>query len=172
MRTNPHIYEDNPGKLLLDCDLIFNFPENFVIRLNSISLEKNKQTTNIQIRETKVASVKTRQTPYNCLRSEDITDYLAYIKVAQLVRNGVCELTVNLLEEVEFYWSPNFHLKAFHLLRDVARFQDNVKQLIGVGRSEKQKRIETFNLLVYGVFAFHIQISEQHSAKVSLGRNN
>lgn len=90
--------------------------------------------------------------------------------MAQLVKNGVSELTVNLLEEVELYWSPNFHLKAFHLLRDVIVFQNNVKSMMGVTESEKQKRIEAFNLLVYGVFAFHLKISEEHIAKVSLGK--
>lgn len=144
------------------------FLENFVIRLNSISVEKNSQTTNVQLRETKLASVKNRNAPYNCVRSEDINDYVAYVKVAQLVKNGTNdELTVNLLEEVQMFWSTNFHLKVFHLLRDVNLFFDDLKQLLGV--RGQQRPIEALNLLVYGVFAFYVKISEEHSAKISLG---
>lgn len=137
--------------------------------MNSISLEKNKQTTSIQLRETKLISVKNRTVPYNCIRSEDIPDYLVYIKVAQIVKKEMSELTVNLLEEVEILWSANFHLKIFYLLRDIMDFLNSIKKMITKSSHFKDSTLEAFNFLVYGVFTFHVRISNEHSAKLLLG---
>lgn len=109
-------------------------------------------------------------TPYNCVRSEDIVDYLVYVKVAQVVKDGATELTVNLLEAVELYWSANFHLKMFYLLRDIVGFFDELKGLLPGQSVSETKQVGAFNFLVYGVFTFHIRISKEHSAKISLGK--
>lgn len=140
--------------------------DNFVVRFNSISVEKNQQTSNVQLRETKLATVSNREIPYNCVRSEDISDYLAYVKVAQIVgKSG--ELSVNLLEEIVMFWSANFHLKMFYLLRDIAGFLQSLKEMLPSKEAQAQSE-GAFNLLIYGLFAFHIKISKQHSAKLSL----
>lgn len=140
------------------------------MRLNSVSLEKTKQTINIQLRDTKLISLKHCTVPYNCVRSEDILDYLIHVKVAQIIKNGTTELTVNLLETVEIFWSTNFHLKMFYLVRDIRRFLVDFKRLLPEKSISKSKKIEIFNFLVYGVFNFNIKISKEHSAKISLGK--
>lgn len=138
-------------------------------------MERNKQTTNIQLRDTKLITVNNSSAPYNCIRSEDITDYLVYVKVAQIVKDGGTALTVNLLEAVEMFWSANFHLKMFYLLREVCGFFADLKQLLPNTKSVSREGNTVggaFNFLVYGVFAFHVRISKEHSAKISLGKKN
>lgn len=143
------------------------------MRLNSVTVEKNKQTTNIQLRDTKLISVKNFTTPYNCVRSEDITDYLVYAKVAQIVKDDTTALTINLLEAVEMFWSANFHLKMFYLLRDVGGFLGDLKKLLPrKSVSDEGKTVGAFNFLVYGVFTFHVRISKEHSARISLGKKS
>lgn len=143
------------------------FIENFAIRLNSVSIEKSQQSTGIQLRELKVLTVKNKNIPYSCIRAEDINDYLAYVKSTQIVNKKKVGWTVNLLEEIVGFWSTDLHLKVFYLVQDMFEFANNMKQTNITNANKKFS--ETLNLQIYGGFAFHIKISEEHSAKVTLG---
>lgn len=134
-------------------------------------MEKNQSSVDIQLTELKGLTVKHNETAYCCVHSEDIAEYVAYIKSAQLIKNGgdKSEWTVNLLEEIVGFWSSNLHLKAFYLIENMFDFLCDVKQSVDFTVTE-QKASKVLNLRMYGIIAFHVKISEKHSAKISLGK--
>lgn len=143
-------------------------------RLNSVTLDKNVQASTISFNGLKVTTVKIDGTSYNCIRTEDIQNYKAFIRTAQVEfhNNSSCsEITVHLLEEIDAHWSTNLHLKLLTLQQEIEEFFINVRNSLNI-KKEKKKNTATvlWNLRIFGIFAFYIRISERHSAKVALGK--
>lgn len=128
---------------------------------------------NTQLRELKTAIVKNIAIAYNCIRCEDMVDYLAYLKVAHIDSKDNSkkqELTISLLEEIVGFWSTNVHLKLYFLIQDIMKFVYTFREITGTENEKDGNGVKLFNFQMYGIFAFHIKISENHTAKLSLGK--
>lgn len=120
------------------------------------------------MKELKFASVKSKDARYTCVRSEDILDYLAYLKLIQITsKKGTkkSELSIELLDELTAFWSPNLHLKLFHLYLDMSRFTSHFEY-----SNNDSRTVKFFSLHLLADFCFHVTISERHTAKIGLDR--
>jgi hypothetical protein len=146
--------------------------EYFVTQLNSVEIIKNLDSTNVQFEEFKIFTINNTGAYYCCIRTEDISNYKVFVKHAQVdYKSG--KNTINLLEEITVYWSTNFHLKALLLVRDITEFLSELREELNLALTENSHVDDTtYNCTVMGLFAFHIEISEKYSGKVSIDTLN
>ncbi|XP_025831839.1 protein KIAA0100 [Agrilus planipennis] len=155
-------------------NLFFATQENeFVVtRLNSVSLDKSIDCTTAQFKGFKMLTVKSKDSGFNCIRTEDISEYISYVKMTQVEfkTNAECsEFTLHLLEEIVVYWTTNIHLKLLYLWRDCVEFWGKfLKNTKLLSQKPNKKRECIYNFRVFGMFGFHIQISPSHKAKVTI----
>ncbi|CAG9812625.1 unnamed protein product [Phaedon cochleariae] len=146
--------------------------EYFVSRLNTVSLDKNQNTTDVKFEEFKTFSLTNTGDYYTCIRTEDISNYKAFIKTAHLEmtdnKERLNDISLTLLDTIVMYWSTNLHMKYLLLARDIADFLGGVKSELGIEIKEVAKKKGVRNLNVYGKFEFHIDISQNHNAKIVL----
>lgn len=152
--------------------IILILTEYVVARLNSVTLDKNFEKTQISFKGFKIATVKNSNTFYSCIRSEDIQNYKVFVKLAQIeVLNQSSDITIHLLEDVVSHWSTNLHLKIITLQREMEHFFSDLNHnLCEVTDASKKTTAKPWKLHICGVFAFHILISEKHSGKIALGK--
>ncbi|KAJ8927259.1 hypothetical protein NQ314_020310 [Rhamnusium bicolor] len=154
---------------------MLNNREYFVSRLNTINLDKKCNVTNIKFEEFKMFSLNNTGDYYTCIRTEDISNYKVFVKTVHLEiveKNDkqITETTLTLLDVITTYWSANFHMKSLLLIRDMKEFLNGVKEEIGIKDIAKVKEKHVTNLNILGKFEFHIDISQNHNAKVALGK--
>ncbi|XP_056639867.1 protein hobbit [Diorhabda sublineata] len=146
--------------------------EYFVTRLNTIGVEKSPSNTNVKFEELKLFSVNNTGDCYTCIRTEDISNYKAFIKTTCLeIRENdddIRETTITFLDTIVIYWSTNFHMKTLLFIRDAKDFWIGVKEELGVVSFDNGKDKYINNLNIFGKFEFHIDISLEHNAKISL----
>lgn len=71
-------------------------------------------------------------------------------------------------DDITFFWSTNFHLKAFLLYKDIAEFLDSLKEELALDfRDDNPGSKTAINLIFKGRFCVNLEISEKHSAKLS-----
>ncbi|CAG9863492.1 unnamed protein product [Phyllotreta striolata] len=173
------VVEDNGEKLSMHLIVThFNFfcqsqnEEYFVFRLNTISLDKTPATSNVKFEEFKMFSLNNSGDCYTCIRTEDISNYKAFVKTACLEtrhnKDKIKETTFTLLDNIVTYWSTNFHMKSLLLYRDVRDFVCAIREELGVESTRSLPVKSVTNLNIFGKFEFHIDISPEHNAKVSL----
>lgn len=124
----------------------------------------------IQLIELKGLTVNNKGAAYLCICAEDITDYVLYIKSTQIqikTDGKNPELRIKLSEEIVGHWSSNLHLKLFNLCQNIVNFIHHLKENFNFIETRNQVS-KVLNFQMYGVVAFHITISENHSAKVSV----
>ncbi|KAJ8953880.1 hypothetical protein NQ318_019120 [Aromia moschata] len=178
--SSPKKYEEDFKKINFNLVMThFNFflqsqsREYFVSRLNTINLDKNTRVTNIKFEEFKIFSLNNTGDYYTCIRTEDISNYKAFIKtihleIAEQNDSQITETTITLLDMITTYWSTNFHIKSLLLIRDIKEFLTSIKAELGIQYSEKREEKYVHNLNILGKFQFHIEISPTHNAKLAL----
>lgn len=144
-------------------------------RLNTINLDRTTAATNVKFEEFKMFSLNNTGDYYTCIRTEDISNYKAFVKTVHLEvidkdEGQMKETSITLLDVITIYWSTNLHMKSLLLFRDIKEFLTGVKEELGVVEVEKTKARSITNLNVLGKFEFHIQISPAHNAKIALGK--
>ncbi|CAH1098513.1 unnamed protein product [Psylliodes chrysocephalus] len=143
--------------------------EYFVTRLNTISLDKSPTSINVKFEEFKMFSLNNNGDYYTCIRTEDISNYKAFVKTTCLEMRENKAVTLTLLDNVVTYWSTNFHMKSLLLFRDMRDFACGVAEELGIESLEKKSKEKyVSNLNVFGKFEFHIDIGPDHKAKISL----
>ncbi|XP_022903438.2 protein hobbit isoform X1 [Onthophagus taurus] len=146
--------------------------EYIIMRLNMIQMEKFKKSSFTNIEHFKLLSVKNNEPFYTCQKSEEITNFKMYIKSAHVDTSTAKELAetrIELLEEIGAYWSCNFHLRLFTLTQEIQTCIENIRFELGTKKTIPTKtNLKVFNIHVFGVSAFYIEISEKHSVKVAL----
>ncbi|CAG9838728.1 unnamed protein product [Diabrotica balteata] len=146
--------------------------EYFITRLNTISVDKSLKNTSIKFEEFKIFSIKNSGDCYTCIRTEDISNYKAFIKTTCLEirenKDNIKETTLTLLDTIVTYWSTNFHMKSLLLIRSMMKFWTGIKDELKIESYKGPTEKFVKNLNIFGKFEFHIDISPEHSAKVAL----
>ncbi|CAH2014141.1 unnamed protein product [Acanthoscelides obtectus] len=148
--------------------------EYFVFRLNTINLDKFPNVTTMKLEEFKMFSLTDTGDYYTCIRTEDISNYKAFIKnihmeILRKNENHVREMSISFLDTITTYWSTNFHMKAFLLARDISDFLSGVKEEIGLVKNDSNRSHRAvYNMNILGMFEFHIEINKEHNAKIAL----
>lgn len=149
-----------------------SFLEYIVFRLNVLTIIQNFDALNIQTTGFKITTAK-GQSFYNCIGTEDMQRYKAFITKAQLDLSKTGEeinISLKLLEEIVIYWCTNIHLRALNFIRQVDEFLNSLKEAINWKTyNMKTNYKHHYNFDIFGVFHFYIKISERHLAKIALG---
>lgn len=127
-------------------------------------------SSNVQFEEFKIFTINNTGAYYCCIRTEDISNYKTFVKHAQ-VDFKTDQISLSLLEEIKVFWSTNFHLKCLLLVRDISEFVGELSEEFNLTTKQNSNVDNTiYNCSILGAFAFHIQISDNYSAKVSIGK--
>lgn len=145
------------------------------MRLNKINLERNFSKIQIKAEEFKVFCLKNTGDYYICYHSDYISNYKAFVKLINLEiskksEDNIRETTLSLLESVTFFWSTNIHMKLTLLMRDMKDFWESLKQELEIEKSETVEKKFVQNLRVMAQTECHLEISQNHKAKISLGK--
>ncbi|KAL3273176.1 hypothetical protein HHI36_014630 [Cryptolaemus montrouzieri] len=146
--------------------------EYFVFRLNILKYDRSSISDMVQFEELKIFNLNNAGDYYSCMRTEDILNYKAFVKLINMeFRKDMDsrQFYFELEEEMIVFWSTNFHLKVILLYKDILEFLDSLKEELALDFDNKKSDIKyglRWNLR--GVFGLHIEISHEHSAKISL----
>lgn len=143
--------------------------------MNKVSLERTFTRTQIKSEQFKVFCVKNTGDYYTCYHSDYISNYKAFVKLINLEIskkpiNNVQETTLSLLDNVIVYWSTNIHMKVLLLVKDVKEFWDGIRHELDIQHAAKNEGKYVQNLKINAQCDFHIEISQEHNAKISLGK--
>lgn len=146
-------------------------------RLNNISIEKDFNKTVIKFEEFKMFSLKNTGDYYTCIHAEDISNYKLFVKsilVETLDKNkdNIKETTLTLLDTITVYWSTNIHIKLLLLFRDMKEFICGIQEELELTIVEKKEERHVDNLNILGKFDCHIEINQEHNAKISFGKSS
>lgn len=83
--------------------------------------------------------------------------------------DNIKETTLSLLENVTIFWSTNIHMKLTLLMRDMKEFLDTLNQELEI-ENETVKNQCIQHLRVMAQTECHLEISQDHKAKISLGK--
>lgn len=145
------------------------------MHVDSIEIMKNLVTTGVQCDEFKLFTINNTGAYYCCIRAEDISNYKIFIKqidfeIGETDDNRI-EKSFNFLEQITIFWSTNFHLKAFLLIKDMSEFLTEIKEELDLKpKSPSTETNQIINFRIFGNFAFYIKISDNYSAQVSFGK--
>ncbi|KAB0794090.1 hypothetical protein PPYR_13710 [Photinus pyralis] len=143
--------------------------EYVVSRLNSVTVERNSHAATVHFKGFKVAVVTDENGAYGCVRTEDMPNHKLFIRTVEVeYNNETAELTVLFLEEIISHWSTNFHLKILTLQRGIVEFIANVREHHCLSNEKSKVAVPVWDVKICGVFEFHIWISQNHSARISL----
>lgn len=143
--------------------------------MNKINLDRNCNKIQIRWEELKVFCVKNTGDYYTCYHSEYISNYKAFVKLINLeisrkTEHHHKETTLSLLENVTVYWSTSIHMKLLLLVRDMKEFLDSLVQELDTQKIETIEEKTVQNLKIMAQCECHIEISQDHKAKISLGQ--
>lgn len=144
--------------------------------MNKINLQRNFGKTQIKFEEFKVFCVKNMGDYYTCYHSEYISNYKTFIKLINLeilkrAEDNISETTLSFLDNVVVYWSTNIHMKLILLIRDIRDFLESLGQEIVIQDAERSEKKYIQHLRVMAQCEWHIEISPEHKAKISLGKS-
>lgn len=85
--------------------------------------------------------------------------------------HNIKQTTLSLLDNVIFYWSTNIHMKLLLLVRDIREFLEGLRHELDFPISENGEEKYTQHLKIMAQCEFHIEISQEHKAKLVLGKD-
>lgn len=136
-------------------------------------MEKTVDRTFLECEEFKLFNVENNGAYYTCIRTEDISNYKIFVKTVQLelLNENHCKIiSVNFLEKIYVFWSTNFHMKSLLLVKDIKELLLAVKREFGIKSAKNEVSVNrVIGCNISGNLDFHIEISPQHNAKISIG---
>ncbi|XP_044758159.1 protein KIAA0100 isoform X2 [Coccinella septempunctata] len=143
--------------------------EYFVFRLNLLKYDRNSISNIVQFEEFKIFNLINAGDYYSCMRTEDISNFKAFVKMINMeFGRDSNQFYLESEDEVIFYWSTNLHLKAFLLYKDITEFLESLKEELALDFEDSNADYKTaMKFILKGCFCFNIEISDKHSAKLS-----
>ncbi|XP_047512381.1 protein KIAA0100 [Pieris napi] len=117
-------------------------------RIDAVTFEKSKNKTGAVVSGLKMVEIVPFQGNVHCHRSDEIPSSFFHVKLARIERVPNIErnsllLDFQFLENVEFEWSPNLHLKILTFIRAFRGFRHEIKdrrESTGVSRKKEMAK--------------------------------
>lgn len=139
-------------------------------RIDSTSIESVTSKLMMALEGAKLASICPTKSHYTCLRSEELKAVVGHVKLARLnYKRKNCDLSVQLLDEVQAQWSANLHLKLLTLIQEISKFTSDMEALAASSEEFSKQKPRNHNanhknlhVQVKGQVIFGITISSRH----------
>lgn len=142
-----------------------------VSRIDTISLDKNATKSGFVVSGLKFSNIPINSGIYTCQRTEEMTSAFCFVKLAR-IDNEMGVLSLQFLELVDIFWSPNLHLKCLTIINELKQFKNDIQESLKIFNNNVKKNSDSKNhwcVTFKGDTGIHMQLSQHHKLLFNFG---